>query len=109
MAHQYSKLRRLMLQRGTLGLAAAVASGALPWIQSQAADLPKLSEDDPTAKQLKYVHDASTADGRSDSSTYCDNCRYFKGGQSTAWAKCDLFPGKLVNGKGWCNVWANKM
>ncbi len=110
MAYPFSKLRRLVLQRSTLGLA-AVAAAAYPWTHSQATEqLPKLSEGDPTAKQLKYVHNAATvpADVRSNTSDYCYNCRYFKGDQSTAWAKCDLFPGKLVNSKGWCSVWAKK-
>ena len=93
-----------------MALSTIIVAGALPWARSQASEaLPELSEDDPTAQQLKYVHDASSVSGdMRGKSEYCYNCRYFKGEQNTAWAACDLFPGKAVNANGWCNVWSAK-
>ena len=109
MGGKLSNLRRLFLSRGILGLI-VFASGGLLCTRSQANEsLPKVSEDDPTAQQLKYVHDASKAPGDvRGTSDYCYNCRYFKGNQDTGWAACDLFPGKSVNAKGWCSVWSAK-
>lgn len=63
--------------------------------------------DDPTAKSLKYVHDAVKS-ARPSADQFCNNCRYFRGAQTDEWAPCDLFPGKQVAGAGWCNVWAKK-
>jgi FtsP/CotA-like multicopper oxidase with cupredoxin domain len=100
--------RRQFLRRSAAALAALLV---LPGAKAQAADaLPKLAEDDPTAKGLKYAHDASKvpADTRKDSSQFCNNCRYFKGEANAASAPCDLFPGKAVDGKGWCTVWSKK-
>ena len=109
MGRKFSKPKRLFLRHGIMGLVALV-SGASLLTRSQAnISLPKVSEDDPTAQQLKYVHDASRAAGDVRGiSDYCYNCRYFKGDQDTGWAACDLFPGKSVNAKGWCSVWSAK-
>lgn len=104
-----SQSRRALLRGSIKGLAAAVAAAAVPWSRAGAADdLPRVSEDDETAKALQYVHDASDAgEGRGDDE-YCHNCRYFKGTQDTSWERCDLFPGKTVAAQGWCNTWAAK-
>ncbi|MEX0871158.1 MAG: high-potential iron-sulfur protein, partial [Aquisalimonadaceae bacterium] len=80
----------------------------VPWASVQASDLPRVSEDDSTAKNLKYVHDAASSDARKNSNEFCHNCRYFKGTQSTEWERCDIFPGKAVAAEGWCNVWVAK-
>jgi hypothetical protein len=91
-----------------MGLAVIGVSGVWPWMRTQANEaLPELSEDDPTAQQLKYVHDASSVpDDMRGINDYCYNCRYFKGDQDTSWAACDLFPGKAVAANGWCSVWS---
>lgn len=62
----------------------------------------KLSEDDPTAVALKYVHQ-STIEGRK-----CSNCMYIQGSATDEWLPCPIFPGKLVNANGWCSAWAQK-
>lgn len=109
MGREFSKLRRLLLRHGIAGFV-VLASGVLSWTRSQANEaLSKVSEDDPTAQQLKYVTDASRAPGDlRGANDYCNNCRYFKGDQDAAWAPCELFPGKVVNAKGWCSVWSAK-
>ncbi len=62
----------------------------------------QLSEDDATAKALKYVH-KSTTEGSS-----CSNCMYIQGEAGQEWRPCAIFPGKLVNSKGWCSAWVKK-
>lgn len=72
-------------------------------------DMPKLDENSAQAKQLAYVHDASTisADSqpRYESGQLCSNCALYQGG-SDPWGACPLFQGKLVKSTGWCNGYA---
>ena len=74
--------------------------------------MPKLSEDDPAAKSLNYVHDASTVDPASRANPAenqsCANCALIQGEDGAEWRPCQIFPGKLVNANGWCSVWAPK-
>ena len=61
------------------------------------------------AKALEYVHDAGDADtAKRVSGSYCNNCALYTGSADDEWAGCNIFPGKAVAGKGWCNVWAKK-
>lgn len=94
-----SRRRFLKVAAGTT--VAAVVMGGLPRL-SRAADLPPVSETDPTAKALGYVEDASkTTNAKRKAGDYCDNCQFYTGG-STGRGPCQLFPGKSVNAKGWC-------
>ena len=54
-------------RRQFMKLSAAAAAGCMlqPSRDALAGDMPKLSEDDPTAQAMKYVHDASTVDAAS--------------------------------------------
>lgn len=71
--------------------------------------LPRVSEDDPMAKALNYVHDAGTVDAaKRFSDRYCNNCALYAGGTDDEWAGCSIFPGKAVAGRGWCSAWAPK-
>lgn len=112
MNKSFSRSRRSLLQGSALGLA-ALAGAAIP-LRLTAADekaqgLPHLAEDDPSAKALKYVHDATKSPDRKDANAFCHNCRYFKPKKpSDPWGPCDLFPGKAVNTNGWCSVWVKK-
>ena len=83
-------------------LSAVTAAGCLirPGAEARAEGLPQLTEDDPTAQSLKYVH-ASATDGQ-----ICANCALVQGADGDEWRPCQIFPGKLVNAKGWCFVWA---
>lgn len=76
-------------------------------------DMPKLAEDDPQAKALAYTHDASTVDAgtqpRYQAGQLCRNCALYQGDEGDEWAGCSIFPGKLVNGAGWCSVYAPKV
>jgi hypothetical protein len=65
-----------------------------------AEEKPRLSLDDPQAKALDYT-EVSPVEGQ-----YCNNCVHATGDMSAEWVGCNLFPGKLVKGPGWCKVWA---
>lgn len=81
-----------------------------------------VSLENPTAKALGYYHDAEKVDvakwakrSTPESKTqFCSNCQFAVGeakaveGQEGKWIGCQLFPGKLVNEKGWCNSWFAK-
>lgn len=95
-----SRRRFLKAAAGTAA-AAVVAGGVLPRF-ARAADLPHVSESDPTAKALGYVEDASkTTDPKHHAGNNCANCQFYSGGP-TGYGPCQLFPGKSVNAKGWC-------
>jgi hypothetical protein len=93
----------------SLAFATGVAAG-FPFLDSRAADLPRLDVKDPKAVALGYVEDASQVDvkkypGYSKDST-CENCSQLQGKAGAAYRPCDLFPGKTVSAKGWCSGWA---
>lgn len=75
------------------------------------ATLPALSEDDPQAKGLSYVEDATTVDAtaqpRYAAGQACENCALYIP-QDDARGGCSIFPGKSVNKNGWCSVYAPK-
>jgi len=74
--------------------------------------MPQLSEDDPQAKSLAYVHDANAIDAaqqpRFKAGQVCSNCALYQGKAGDEWAACSIFPGKAVKGTGWCSVYAPK-
>ena len=107
MKDDFSPSKRILLQRSALALVTLGGSALLPHARLRAAEAARLSEDDPTAKAMSYVHDATKAQ-RASPTDFCHNCRYFKGDEKTEWAPCDLFPGKEVKSAGWCKVWAKK-
>lgn len=98
--------RRRFLNRVPLGLA-VVALGGLPLPAESAANLPMVTPDDPTAKALKYVNDASQASGTQPGSK-CANCANYQGAAGSTEGGCLLFPGKAVKASGWCSGWTAK-
>ena len=104
----------IIARRRFIQLSAVAAAGCLiqPRRKAQAQDLPKLSEDDPTAQAMKYTHDASTVELSSRpnpaAEQNCINCALIQGADGDAWRPCQIFPGKVVNADGWCMVWAPK-
>jgi hypothetical protein len=73
-----------------------------------AAPLPLVDANDPTAKALGYVVDATKVDLKSNP-TYkpvqkCANCAQFQGKVADKQAPCAIFPGKQVAGAGWCRA-----
>ena len=93
--------RRRFLKAAAGTAAAAAVIGSLPRF-ARAADLPHVTESDPTAKALGYVEDASTTkDAKRKAGDTCTNCQFYSGGP-TGYGPCQLFPGKSVSAKGWC-------
>lgn len=101
-------------RRQFIQLSAVAATGLVlrPSADAQAQGMPKIEESDPVAQSLKYVHDASTVDPASRANPAaeqdCANCALIQGAEGDEWRPCQIFPGKLVNAKGWCSVWAPK-
>ena len=72
----------------------------------------KLDENDPQAKALGYVNDATKADKKKYANYApgqdCATCALYQGKPGEAWGACALFPGKLVGAKAWCSAFAKK-
>lgn len=79
---------------------------------AKSSGMPQISEDDPQAKSLSYVHDAASIDSakqpRFKAGQACSNCALYQGKADDEWAGCSIFPGKAVKGTGWCSVYAPK-
>ena len=100
-----SSRRSFMKIVGT-ALCAAPAALALRNV-AVAADLPLLSESDPTAKALKYVEDVKTS--KADPTHICAKCALYSGGAGSAQGPCKLFPKNQVKAGGSCSAWAPQM
>jgi hypothetical protein len=95
--------RRVLLQQAAMGLSlsslalaqSAPARGAAPVL---------ISEQDPDARAVHYVDDASRAKG-AQSGADCSNCSLYSAAGETQ-GGCTLFPGKLVKAAGWCSSWS---
>jgi len=100
--------RRLITFVATLPFAAFL--GLRAQLHAATANLPRVGPDDPTAKALGYVEDASSVDPKANPTfkpgNCCANCLHYKASATEAWGPCALFPGKAVAAKGWCRVWA---
>jgi hypothetical protein len=90
--------RRRFLQYSAGGLVGVTLGGLS--LKANADEV--LSEDDVTAKALKYVK-KSTVEG-----AHCANCMQAKGAATDGVLGCNIFPGKLVNANGWCVAWMKK-
>lgn len=106
---------RVLLNRRQLLTYVALGSAALPlWglAPAEAADLPHLTVDDPTAKAMGYVEDAAKAakiESTFKAGSHCANCQLFQAAQAKGgYAPCPLFPGKQVSQNGWCRSWVAK-
>ncbi len=93
-------------RRQFLKLAVGVSIIPLIGVQSAEAQLVALEEADPQGKALQYKKSAADASSAPNykAGSQCDNCLHFVAGTSG----CNIFPGKSVEPKGWCAVWAAK-
>ena len=64
-----------------------------------AADMPRVSPDDATAKALNYAHQSA------DPNKLCSGCQFYSDANAVEWGPCVIFPGQLVNANGVCNSW----
>jgi hypothetical protein len=95
----------------------ALATALLPALgmiskRSQAADLTPLDPNDPTAKALGFVTDASKVDAASNPTfkpgQHCAACAQYQGTPSDATAGCTIFAGHSVPGAGWCRAFVQR-
>lgn len=98
--------RRTFMRHSLFGLAALPLGASLLSSRALAQELPPLDVENPQAKALNYVTDASQA---SDHPAYaegehCANCMFFKEANSG----CQLFPQNSVAAEGWCASWTAK-
>jgi hypothetical protein len=94
-----------------LEMTAALASSLLV-SEKVLADNAVLEESDPAAQGLGYKKDATKVD-KAKYSNYaegqsCANCAFYQGAPGSMSGNCPLFPGKLVNGPGWCKSYTKK-
>lgn len=105
-----ARRRAVRLMLGSL--AAVPVVNLVGSVVAEAAELPPLSPDDPQAKALQYVHDATQANrtdkgGVAASEQFCSNCQFIQASEGE-WRPCQIFPGKAVNENGWCVSWVHK-
>ena len=91
--------------------------GALAWFATvrlealAAAELPHLTDANPSAASLGYTEDSSGVDSHKfpqhQPDQRCANCKFFQGTGAT-YAPCQLYPGNAVNASGWCAGYAAK-
>jgi hypothetical protein len=100
--------RRRFIKIAVLGAASAPLLGGLAMAPA-AANLPPLSEDDPTAKALGYHEDSTKVDAAKypnhKAEQVCINCNLHQPAQADGRLPCSIFPGKSVNAQGWCAAW----
>ena len=109
MSYQSASTRRAFVRRAATGLA-LIPTVSLYSNQTWAAE--RISEDNPTAVALGYVHKAEDTDttkfpkraGPEGAKQFCYNCSQYKETEE-GWGTCAIFPNYLVAGAGWCNVW----
>jgi hypothetical protein len=109
MQHKIS--RRALVKSGLIAGALVPAIGLIGG-GADAAALPPLDPNDPTAKSLGFVTDASKVDAHANP-TYkpnqkCSDCAQYQGKPGDASAGCNIFAGHSVPAGGWCKVWAQK-
>ena len=100
-----------MNRRQMIGRAATIPLLAVGGRILAAEAPPKVTEDDPTAMALAYVHDAAASPKRTtdaQQTQFCDNCLHYGTSTVDDWGTSAVIPGKLVAAKGWCMVWVAK-
>jgi hypothetical protein len=98
--------RRALLKKLAVG-AALIPLLDLSLPRVSIADAPLVTADDPTAKALKYVDNASKAADAKPGSK-CGSCALYQGAGGSTQGPCAIFPGKQVKAGGWCASWSPK-
>jgi hypothetical protein len=105
-------ISRRAIVKGGLIAGALVPAFGLMGNMASAAGLPALDPNDPTAKALGFVTDATKVDASANptykSTQKCSTCAQFQGKAGDATAGCNIFAGHSVPAGGWCKVWAQK-
>ena len=92
-------------------LSCAGAAVAAPPRAKPAAPRP-LPENDRHAVAVGYVEDAARVDRKRypkfTPDQDCARCDLYKAPVDAAWGPCTVFPGYLVAGRGWCDVFVGR-
>ncbi len=108
---QHKMSRRAMVKRSLLAGALMPAMGLIG-NAADAAAMPLLDPNDPQAKSLGYVADASKVNAAANptfkAGQKCSTCAQYQGKATDATAGCNVFAGHSVPANGWCKVWAQK-
>ena len=108
MQHKIS--RRAMVKRSLLAGTLMPAFGLIG--NAEAAGMTPLDPNDPQAKALGFVTDASKVSAAAEPtfkpSQKCGTCAQFQGKAGDATSGCNIFVGHTVPSGGWCKVWAQK-
>jgi hypothetical protein len=104
--------RRTLLKGALLGVTAVPVSALLSR-SADAAASGKVDPNEPQAKALGYVVDASTVDAKANPNfkpgQHCLNCLQAPTGKpGMAEVPCNIFAGRPVSGKGWCKVYVKR-
>jgi High potential iron-sulfur protein len=93
-----SQPRRVFLLRAMAG-GGLLSSGAL---QAQT----RVEEADESAVALGYKHDTTKVDAKKypahKADQKCNNCQFWQGAATDAWAGCAMFGRKQIAAAGWC-------
>jgi hypothetical protein len=102
--------RRHFLKIGSLAIASIAVTAGIG--KSLRAATPHVDEQDATAKNLGYKHDATKVDKarfpKYKPGETCANCQLYQGKSGDAWGPCPIFSGKEVSAKGWCSAYVKK-
>lgn len=87
-----------------------VPSSLPPPTRAQAGTPPPLEESDAMAQALGYRHVAADVDTirfpRFQPGHVCANCSLYQTAATReGWGGCAIFPGRLVDARGWCNAY----
>ena len=93
------KNRRTFLKAFGGGALAMPLSGLIHQATALAAETPKLSLDNASAKALGYTHNSTIANKQ------CVGCQLYTGEANAKWGSCPIFAGYLVSATGYCNSW----
>lgn len=106
------KISRRAMVKGGLIASALVPTIGLIGNTACAAGLTPLDPNDPTAKALGFVADASKVSASANPTfkpnQKCSTCAQYQGKASDPTAGCNIFAGHSVPADGWCKVWAQK-
>jgi hypothetical protein len=71
-----------------------------------------LDPNDPIAKSLNFVTDATKVDAAANptykAGQHCGTCAQYTGKAGSTTGGCNIFVGHIVPATGWCKVWAQK-
>lgn len=102
--------RRTLLKGALLGAAAVPVTAILGRAEAAAG---KVDPNEPQAKSLGYVEDASKVDAKANPNykpgQTCANCLQAPTAKAgDAAVACNIFAQRMVNAKGWCKVYVKK-